>query len=39
MIATTSMTVCQYMIDHNVGVTPFINYEVKKIDLDYFTEE
>jgi len=29
----------QYMIDHNIGVTPFVNYEVKKIDLDYFTEE
>jgi restriction system protein len=28
----------QYMIDHNVGVTSFVNYEVKKIDLDYFTE-
>jgi len=27
------------MIDHNVGVTPSVNYEVKKIDLDYFTEE
>jgi len=29
----------QHMIDHNVGVTPSVNYEVKKIDLDYFTEE
>ncbi|MBI2853267.1 MAG: restriction endonuclease [Chloroflexi bacterium] len=29
----------QYMIDHNVGVTPFVSYEVKKIDMDYFTEE
>lgn len=29
----------QYMIDHNIGVTPFISYEVKKIDLDYFTDE
>jgi len=27
----------QHMIDHNIGVTPFVNYEVKKIDLDYFT--
>ena len=32
-------TLVQYMIDHNIGVTPFVNYEVKKIDLDYFTEE
>jgi len=28
----------QYMIDHNVGVTPVNTYEIKKIDLDYFTE-
>ena len=32
-------TLVQYMIDHNIGVTPFVSYEVKKIDLDYFTEE
>ena len=32
-------TLVQYMIDHNVGVTASVNYEVKKIDLDYFTEE
>ena len=32
-------TLVQHMIDHNVGVTPSVNYEVKKIDLDYFTEE
>jgi len=32
-------TLVQYMIDHNVGVTTSVNYEVKKIDLDYFTEE
>ena len=30
-------TLVQHMIDHNVGVTPFTNYEIKKIDLDYFT--
>lgn len=29
----------QLMIDNNVGVTPVQNYEVKKIDSDYFTEE
>ncbi len=27
------------MIDHNVGVTPVANYEIKKIDLDYFSGE
>lgn len=32
-------TLVQYMIDHNIGVTPFVNYEIKKIDLDYFTDE
>ncbi len=29
----------KFMIDFNVGVTPRISYEVKKIDLDYFLEE
>lgn len=28
----------QYLIDNNVGVTPFSLYEVKKIDSDYFTD-
>ncbi|MDR2153447.1 MAG: restriction endonuclease [Burkholderiaceae bacterium] len=28
----------QFMIDHNVGVTPSQTYEVKKIDSDYFEE-
>lgn len=28
----------QFMIDHNVGVTNVSNYEVKRIDVDYFTE-
>lgn len=29
----------QFMIDHNIGVTPVANYEVKRIDSDYFSEE
>ncbi|CUQ66759.1 restriction endonuclease [Candidatus Nitrospira inopinata] len=29
----------QLMIDHNVGVTPVMSYETKKIDSDYFFEE
>lgn len=29
----------QFMIDHNVGVTPMTMYEVKKLDSDFFTEE
>ncbi len=28
----------QFMIDHNVGVTPVTSYETKKIDSDYFIE-
>lgn len=28
----------QLMIEHNVGVSTQANYEIKKIDLDYFTE-
>lgn len=29
----------QFMIDHNIGVTTVANYELKRIDLDYFTED
>jgi restriction system protein len=29
----------QLMIEHNLGVSPVANYEVKKIDTDYFNEE
>ena len=29
----------QLMIDHNVGVTSVQNYEIKRIDSDYFVEE
>ncbi len=28
----------QYMIDHNIGVASVSNYEIKKIDSDYFIE-
>ena len=27
------------MIDHNIGVSPLASYEIKRMDLDYFTEE
>jgi len=27
-----------YMIDHNVGVSVIDSYEIKKVDLDYFSE-
>jgi restriction system protein len=29
----------QYMIDNNIGVTPISNYEIKRIDSDYFNED
>jgi restriction system protein len=28
----------QYMIDHNVGVTPMSHYEIKRLDLEYFSD-
>ena len=27
------------MIDHNIGVTPVVVFEIKRIDTDYFTSE
>lgn len=32
-------TLTQLMIDHNVGVSTVGNYEIKKVDSDYFSEE
>lgn len=29
----------QYMIDYNIGVTTVSNYEMKKIDMDYFIDD
>jgi len=29
----------QFMIDHNIGVSPVGLYEIKRIDSDYFTEQ
>lgn len=31
-------TIAQLMIEHNVGVAPFVSYQVKKIDSDYFND-
>lgn len=31
--------IAQLMIDHNLGVSPMVAYEIKKIDSDYFAEE
>lgn len=32
-------TLTQYMIDQNAGVSTTRSYEIKKIDIDYFTED
>jgi restriction system protein len=32
-------TLVNFMIDHNVGVSTIANYEIKKVDSDYFAEE
>jgi len=29
----------QMLIDHNIGVTPVSNFEIKKVDSDYFSEQ
>ncbi|HLE63513.1 MAG TPA: restriction endonuclease [Pyrinomonadaceae bacterium] len=29
----------QMLIDHNIGVSPIANYEIKRVDSDYFTEQ
>ena len=29
----------QFMIDNNIGVTPVSNFEIKRIDSDYFSED
>jgi restriction system protein len=29
----------EFMIDHDVGVTPVKTYQIKKVDLDYFATE
>jgi restriction system protein len=32
-------TLAQLMIDHNVGVANVSTYEIKRVDLDYFTDD
>jgi restriction endonuclease Mrr len=29
----------KYMVDNGVGVSEITSYKIKKVDLDYFTEE
>jgi len=39
IVLIDGVQLAQYMIDHNIGVTPVANYEIKRMDSDYFTEE
>lgn len=39
VILINGPTLAKYMIDANVGVSPWQTYEVKRIDTDYFAEE
>jgi restriction system protein len=38
IILVDGVTLAQLMIDNNIGVSPVANYEIKKIDIDYFTD-
>ncbi|PSF38129.1 restriction endonuclease [Aphanothece hegewaldii CCALA 016] len=38
IILIDGQALTELMIDYNVGVSPIKSYEVKKIDIDYFTE-
>ena len=39
VILIDGMELANLMIEHNLGVAPMHNYELKKIDGDYFEEE
>lgn len=39
IILVDGSRLAEYMIDHNVGVTPLASYEIKRVDSDYFVEE
>lgn len=39
IILMDGQKLAEYMIDHNVGVTPLASYEIKRVDSDYFVEE
>ncbi|SMF95889.1 restriction system protein [Methylomagnum ishizawai] len=38
IVLIDGQTLATLMIDHNVGVSPIVSYEIKKLDLDYFIE-
>ncbi len=39
IVLVDGKTLAELMIDHNVAVSLVSNYEIKKIDSDYFAEE
>ncbi len=39
IILIDGMKLVSYMFEFNIGVNPVTNYEIKRIDLDYFEEE
>jgi restriction system protein len=39
IVLINGQQLAQFMIDHNIGVTAIANYEIKRIDSDYFSEE
>jgi restriction system protein len=39
IILIDGVELADLMIDYNVGVSVSVNYEIKKIDSDYFVEE
>lgn len=39
IVLIDGVTLTELMIEHNVGVTPFAAYQLKRIDADYFVEE
>ena len=38
IILIDGVSLVQYMIDHNIGVNTYDTYDIKKMDIDYFTE-
>ena len=39
VILIDGRTLCELMIDYNLGTATTAKYEIKRIDSDYFTEE
>lgn len=39
MVLISGTQLAKLMLDHNVGVSTICTYELKKLDLAYFTEE